>query len=275
MCLNERMLGRRLLLGGALLGTGLCVAISGAGAYPATAPLWGPSGLGIIPTSETVDEGTIEAGLGYESVNPAGGDVRFLPVVSGTYGFDRGEIGAGYLRERVTGGGVTLNSDYFIVHGKYRLLNQPGGAQIAAGAHYLKFDSNTGGGVTSVYLVGSYPFLQQKLFGHAGLLYQRTSSGGFSSNEVRPMVGAEWRANDKVRVVADWLPKKGVSVSAASLAARYEHPKGWGAQIGVGQFRGDDTKIFVSGTYRFNVRPKTKTAAMSQPVNSTKAEVAP
>ena len=257
MCLNKRRVKCRLRLGGALLGTGLCVAANVAGAYPATAPLWGPSGLGIIPTTETVEEGIIEAGLGYETVNPAGAKVRFLPVVSGTYGFERGEVGAGYLRERVSGGGVTLNSDYFIVHGKYRLLEHPNGAQIVAGAHYLKFDSNIGGGVTSVYLAGSYPFLQQKLRGHAGLMYQRTSSGAFSNSEVRPMIGAEWRANEKVRIVADWLPKKGVSSSVVSIAARYEQPRSWSAQIGVGQFRGDDTKIFVSGTYRFEVRRKT------------------
>ena len=197
MCLNKRRVKCRLRLGGALLGTGLCVAANVAGAYPATAPLWGPSGLGIIPTTETVEEGIIEAGLGYETVNPAGAKVRFLPVISGTYGFERGEVGAGYLRERVSGGGVALNSDYFIVHGKYRLLEQPDGAQIVAGAHYLKFDSNVGGGVTSVYLSGSYPFLQQKLRGHAGLMYQRTSSGGFANSEVRPMIGAEWRATEK------------------------------------------------------------------------------
>ena len=245
-----------LSVGAALFAVLLC-SVGPARAYPTSAPQFGPSGLGLMPTTDTVNAKAIEVGLGYEDVDPdAGGSVRFFPTATVAYGFENGEVGAGYLRERVSFGGIDLDFDYFVAHGKYRIWEDKGGrGAIALGAHYLDFN-DTPGNVLSLYATGSYVLWRAKdkrlsLRGHLGVLHQRIDGGpGFEENETRPMVGLELRCKENWTLAADYLPSSGVTVKQMSAVARYDGGR-WGAQIGIGEFRGGDRKIFGSALYRF------------------------
>jgi len=239
-------------------------------AFPVGIPLVGPTGLGTMPTTDTVPANQVEVGLAYERVKPDfGGRVNFLPDATATYGFTRGEVGAAYVRERLSAFGFSLTSNDFTLHGKYRLYeNARNGAAIAAGAHYLHFD-NSQGNVASLYLSGSYPLIAPRearkysLRGHLGAIYQRVDagdSGADSNNEVRPMVGLELLTGSAFSLAADYLPKSGDIGRTMSLAARYQMESGLGAQIGVGRLR-DDNKYFVGVTYRFAGKGKTNETA--------------
>jgi hypothetical protein len=229
------------------------VASSAAHAYPVSAPLAGPSGLGTIPTTDVVPAGAVDIGLDLERVDPNfGGHVNLLPALSATYGIaNRAEIGAVYLREDISAAGVT-NNDY-AVHGKYRLWEKPeSGLAIAAGAHYLHFDAGAGD-VTSLYLTGSKELLRresgQTLRGHLGVLYQRINAIA-DNHELRPFGGLDYQLSPRVTLAADYTPRQGVARSLYSAVARYQNQAGWGAQIGVGRL-GGDTKLFASVVYRF------------------------
>jgi len=65
------------------------------------------------------------------------------------------------------------------------------------------------------------------------------------------MAGLEYRTPQGVGVAADYVPESGGIGRTMSLAARYETPRGVGAQLGVGKL-GNDTKFFGGVTYRFD-----------------------
>ena len=249
---------------GALLNT-----VPVAQAHPVQAPFWGPSGLGSLPTTETVPLDEVEVGLGYEHVDPTGGSVRYLPVVSATYGLKRSELGLAFARERTQGGGLTFRNNYLNVHGKYRLLGSDGGAQAALGVHYLDF-GNVPGHLTTFYLTGSLPVSKKEnLLLHGGVMHNRIHSGA-SSNETRPMVGIEWRASDKLTLAGDYIAKNGQATSVSSLIARYQWSNNLSAQIGTGQFRGNDTRLFIGACYRFDATKERDTLFGKAPKKQTK-----
>ncbi|MDQ3814372.1 MAG: hypothetical protein M3347_10525 [Armatimonadota bacterium] len=245
-------------------------------AYPTSAPLWGPSGLGHIPTTDTVPARSGEVGLGYERIKPDfGGRVHFFPVASGTLGFKRGEVGIGYLRERLSAPGFSASSNFWNVHAKYRAWEHPrSGGAVAVGLHHIDL-GKAGGHVDNIYITGSVPVVRGKgnsissigtngtqgesiipgtgqVRIHLGLLHQRVSNGG-NNNETRPMLGLAWRATPEVTVAADFVPKKDNLQRLISAVARYEAPRGWGAQVGIARLQ-DDNKIFASVVYRFGTR---------------------
>jgi hypothetical protein len=247
----------------AFAGGVLCLMASGmlvgsknpAYAHPVAAPFWGPTGLGSMPTADTVPQDQLELGLNYENVDPTVGDVRFFPVITANYGLSRGEVGVAYARERTTAPGITLKSDYVTAHGKWRFLGDANSAQAAVGAHYLNFHSAPGS-LTSLYLTGSIPLWrragQPLLRGHLGVIHHRIK--GFApDNETRPMVGLEWRPAGNFVLAGDYIPRKGQTASITSIVARYERGA-LSAQIGAGQFRGDDNRLFAGVAYRFDTK---------------------
>jgi hypothetical protein len=242
-------------------------------AHPTSTPLWGPTGLGAIPTTDTVPRRHIEAGLGYENVEPNYGpgvdaSVRFFPALSGTVGLNRAEVGAGYLREKLRVedaffGVFEQTSDAWNVHGKYRLWQSRReysgvpDAALAAGFHYIDFDADAGH-LTTLYLAGSKVLWHSRadehlLRGHAGVLHQRTSA--IDENLTRPFAGVEYRYRNRLVLAADTIPDEKSATRVWSVIARYESPKNWSAQIGYGEFgsvfRDDDHRWFASVAYRF------------------------
>lgn len=244
----SRFAGRAMLWAGAF---GWAI---GANAYPTQSPFWGPTGLGSIPTTDTVPANEFEAGLSYEKISPTGADVRQFPTATATYGLKNGEIGVAYDRERTEFPGLTFKNDYRAAHAKWRLLGKPGGAQAAVGVHYLDF-GDVPGHVTTYYATGSLPLLKGKrgprFIGHLGVMHNRIT-GGAPANETRPMAGLEWRAGHNCVIAGDYIWKKGQASSISSLIARYQWPCGLTAQVGVGQFRGDDNRFLAGVSYRFN-----------------------
>jgi hypothetical protein len=226
-------------------------------AAPTTVPLFGPTGLGSMPTSDTVPAGEIEAGLFYERVKPDDGRVSFFPNLSATYGFGRGEIGGAYLREDNKQFGFADKFNYFTLHGKYRLYdNAQNGASVALGAHYLDFGSDGGsnlGSVSSLYVTGAFPLMRRtdgrNLRGHLGLIGQHVDDGFDSSTRARPMFGLEYGLSRRVSLAADYLPRSGRIEKNATLVVRYQS-ESLGLQGGIGQI-GGDTKYFAGVTYRF------------------------
>jgi len=232
-------------------------------AHPTSTPLWGPTGLGTIPTTDTVAPGQIEAAVGYEDIDPGfGGEVRFFPVLSATYGFKKGEIGAGYLRERNEFFGESQSYDNFNLNGKYRILQsrrERGGvpdAALAAGFHYTDFDDDLGH-LSSFYLTGSKVVFQRNkhlLRGHVGALHQRVSSF-VDDNYTRPFFGGEYRYNNRITLAADYIPEKDPALRTWSFVARYESQNNWSAQVGYGEFgsplKRDDKRLMASVAYRF------------------------
>ena len=229
--------------------------VTSAYATPTTAPLWGPSGLGIIPTTDTIAARQFELGLGYERVKPDDGRVRFFPVLSATIGGERGEVGAVWIRERDNLGGFFDSLRNYTFHAKYRLAQNPRtGSALAVGGHYLKPED---GHVTSFYLVGSHPLSRSPdgkatVRGHLGILHHRSRFGD-STSETRPMAGVEFLPSQGLTLAADYAPQRGDAARLWSVVARYQSPQAWGGQIGVGKI-GDDTKFFVSVTYLFGAR---------------------
>ena len=226
-------------------------------AYPTTAPFWGPSGLGVIPTTDTVAATHVQVGLGYEHVNPKpGGTVNFFPVASATYGFGRGEVGAGYLQEKVHEGAFSLTDNNYSLHAKYRVLDDArSGAAVAVGAHYFK--PGESGHTLALYLTGSVPLARRAdrspiVRGHLGLLVQDVhlaDTGSFQ--QARPTAGLEIFAAPGLTLAGDYVPVMGREPRLWSVLARYQSVSGVGGQIGYGQQQDQDKKVFVSLAYTF------------------------
>ena len=230
-------------------------------ATPVGDPLPGPTGLGAIPTTDTVRPGAIEASLDYERINISGADghVNTLPFANLTYGFGRGEVGASYLRQKTSVEGFGSTTNYYALHGKYRVYASPDGkAAVAVGAHYYDFGSESGfdlGNVASLYATGSYQFRSKtdrpiaRL--NAGILAQRADAGGDTTTYARPFVGIEGFISPEVSLGADYLAKHGDIARATTLSLRYQSQQSpLSAQIGIGKLR-SDTKFFVGVTYAF------------------------
>ncbi len=234
---------------------------SGAHATPAGDPLPGPTGLGVIPTTQTVASGAIEASLGYEYVSLAngGGHADLQPFANLSYGFQGGEIGASYLRQKTATQGFSATDNYYTLHGKYRVYTTPDGlGSVAVGAHLYDFGSNGGsslGNVLSLYATGSYDLRngEERTCArlHAGILGQRSHVPGKNTTYARPFVGAEAIVSPDVSIGADFLARNGDVAKAYTLSARYA-PQGkpLSAQIGIGKLR-NDTKYFVGISYAF------------------------
>ena len=231
-------------------------------ATPVGDPLPGPTGLGAIPTTDTVAPGAFEASLDYERINISGADghVNTLPFANVSYGFAKGEVGASYLRQKTSIEGFDSTTNYYTLHGKYRLYStKDGKGAIAVGAHYYDFGSSQGfdlGNITSLYATGSYQFRGGKTDKpiariDGGLLGQRASGGGNSTTYARPFVGVEGFISPEVSVGADYLTKHGDVAKATTISLRYQGAKTpLSAQIGIGKLR-SDTKFFVGVTYAF------------------------
>lgn len=230
-------------------------------ATPVGDPLPGPTGLGVIPTTNTTTPGAFEASLGYERVNISGADghANILPFANLTYGFAKGEVGASYLRQKTSIEGFDSKTNYYTLHGKTRVYQSPDGkGAVAVGAHYYDFGSDQGfdlGNVFSLYATGSYQFRGKndraiaRLDG--GLLGQRASVAGDSMTYGRPFVGIEGFVSPEISVAADYLAKHGDVAKATTLSLRYQSAKTpLSAQIGFGKLR-SDTKFFLGVTYAF------------------------
>ena len=230
-------------------------------ATPVGDPLPGPSGLGAIPTTQTVAPHQYELSLDYENFDLADSDghARTLPLVNLAAGFKNGEVGASYLRQKTSTDVFSSTDSYFTLHGKYRVFKSSDGrTAIALGAHYYDFGSDTGfdlGNVLSVYATGSYEFRGKaerpiaRLDG--GILGQRARNAGDSKTYARPFVGVEAMVSPSVSIAADYLAKHGDVARATTLSLRYQKPNApLSAQIGVGKLR-SDTKFFVGVTYAF------------------------
>lgn len=228
-------------------------------AMPTGAPLWGTTGTGTLPTTETVPERATEVGLAYENVSPqAGEDVRFFPIGTATHGFKRGEIGLGLLRERINDPflNTTFSTNYSTLHGKYRVYEKPEDRlSVALGTHYLDF-GRVPGSVLSLYAVGSKVLSpttsRLQVIGNVGALYNHIT-GVNKDDNLRPYASLEARRN-ALSLSIDFTPKSGQSVQIYSLAARYQKDR-YGLQLGYGQFRGSDEKLFVGASYRFGGAP--------------------
>ena len=223
-------------------------------------PLPGPSGLGVVPTTQTVAPGRVEASLDFENVDISGasGHAHLEPFANLSLGFQNGEVGASYLRQKTDVAGFSSSSSYFTLHGKYRLYNSPDGrAALAVGAHLYDFGSDAGtdlGNVLSLYATGSYEVRSKdrpvaRL--HLGVLGQRSHVLGDRTSFARPFVGVEALVSPDVSVGADFLAKHGDVAQGYTLSARYQPAnKSLAAQIGIGKLR-NDTKFFVGISYAF------------------------
>jgi len=239
-------------------------------AFPTSAPLEGPTGLGIVPTTDTVGARQFQLGLGYERINTNGGSVRFAPVVTGTAGFRRGEFGLGLHHERASFGAFNQSSRFLAAHAKYRVIdNTRSGAALAVGGHYLDFRG--GGHVSTLYAVGSYPILAARknangadsgaqtgeiniarLRGHLGLMRQMVGLPG-ARDLTRPFAGLDFTPARGVTLAADYLLRDGTAPRQASLVARYETASRIGGQIGLARL-GSDSKVFAGLVYGFGKR---------------------
>ncbi|BCM93838.1 hypothetical protein IAD21_05729 [Abditibacteriota bacterium] len=230
-------------------------------ATPVGDPLPGPSGLGVIPTTQTVAPNQFAASLGSEYVDVSGADghARLLPFANLSYGFNNGEVGASYLNQKTDIEGFSSSNSYFTLHGKYRLYNSPDGkTAFAVGAHYYDFGSDSGtdlGDTLSLYATGSYEFRKNNERSiarfHLGVLGQRVHVSGDSTTFARPFVGVEALLSPDVSIAADYLTKHSDVAQGYTLSVRYQpQNKPLSAQIGVGKLR-SDTKFFVGLTYTF------------------------
>ena len=230
-------------------------------ATPVGDPLPGPSGLGAIPTTQTVAPQQYELSLGYENfdLSDTNGHARTLPFVNLAAGFKNGEVGASYLRQKTSTNVFSSSDSYFTLHGKYRVYNSTDGrTAVAVGAHYYDFGSDAGfdlGNVLSVYATASYEFRGKtdrpiaRLDG--GILGQRARNAGDSATYARPFVGVEAIVSPSVSVAADYLAKHNDVARATTISLRYQKPDApLSAQIGIGRTRSDN-KFFVGVTYAF------------------------
>ena len=236
------------------------ISASAARATPTGNPLPGPSGLGIIPTTQTVAPGAFEGSLNYERVSidedAGGGSARLAPFGNLTYGLKRAEIGVAYAHERTESQGFGFGTDYFALHGKYRLFER-GGAALAVGAHYYDFGKESGfdlGSTSTIYATGTYEFNRESLHPvrlHGGILGQRFKTDGFRQSYGRPFAGLELAVTPELSLAADYLSSDGDAARARTLSLRYQPEKDkLSAQIGVGKLR-SDFKFFAGFTFRF------------------------
>ncbi|MBV9470179.1 MAG: hypothetical protein JO316_02885 [Abitibacteriaceae bacterium] len=250
------------------LRTGLALSILGGGlvwgsvapvqAFPTSVPILGPTGLGFIPTTDTVPAQQGEVSASYEKVNPNVGKVTFAPVLTANYGLRRAELGVAYLHERTEVPGFTIGNHYTTLHAKYLLLESAkSGAALAVGVHHLDF-GGLPGKVNSLYLVGSYPVWRREdrnesVRAHLGVIHHRISGGGAITNATRPMGGIDWAVNQEVTLAADYTPRRGAAVPLWSIVARYQKAStpSWGVELGYGRQNGSDDKFFAGVNYRF------------------------
>ena len=233
---------------------------SSARALPTTNPLPGITGLGVIPTTDTITPGNVETSLGYERVKlrDNDGDVDFLPLASVNYGVKRGEVGATYLREDSDIQGFSERNSYYALQGKIRVYERRN-LGVALGAHYLDFGNQGGadlGNLLSGYATGSVVFPDPKtgeprVRAHGGMLLQRVRGGGSSDTTVRPFAGAEYLFSPNLSLAADYLFEDDPTVRALSLSLRFTPQNSpFGAQIGVGKLS-RDSNIFLGLSYVF------------------------
>lgn len=229
-------------------------------ATPTGNPLPGPSGLGIIPTTQTVAPGVLEGSLLYERVSidqsAGGGKARLAPFGNLTYGLKRAEVGVAYAHERTESQGFAFSTDYFALHGKYRLLERRN-ASLAVGAHYYDFGKEAGfdlGSVSTLYATGTTTFKAQSPHPvrlHGGFLAQRFKGDGFRQSYGRPFAGLELAVTPEVSLAADYLSSDGDAARARTLSLRYQPQKDKvSAQIGVGKLR-SDFKFFAGLSFKF------------------------
>lgn len=239
-------------------------------ALPTANPLPGATGLGVVPTTDSVPSGVPEVSLSYERIklDNGGGDVDLLPVAGVIYGLGRGEVGATYVRERSdlggslggSLGGANFRQSYYALQGKLRVYERNNTA-LAVGAHYYDFGNTSGvdlGNVLSGYVTASYALRQGGGAGarggarlHGGLLVQRVRGEGESDTLLRPFVGAEYALSGDVSLAADYLASDKDAARAFTVGLRYTPQSSpLSAQIGVGQLRGD-TRYLVGVSYRF------------------------
>lgn len=230
-------------------------------ALPTTNPLPGISGLGIIPTTDTVPAGVPEIALGYERVDldEVDGEVDLLPLASVIYGFEKGEVGATYVRESSDIEGFSLRNSYYAVQGKFHVFARQN-AKISLGAHYFDFGKEGGadlGTVLSGYATASVDLRGRSgnagrgARAHGGLLVQRARRGGSGDTLFRPFAGLEYGFTPDVWLAADYLTSDEDAPRAYTLSVRYLPPQSpFSAQIGAGKLR-RDTKFFVGASYRF------------------------
>lgn len=231
-------------------------------ATPVGDPLPGPSGLGVIPTTQTVAPGRVEASLNFENIDISGADgrARTFPFINLSYGVGRGEIGTSFLRQKTSVAGFSSSNSFYTIHGKYRLYNSPDNrAAIAVGAHYYDFGSDAGtnlGNVLSLYATGSYEVRGKTdrpvARFHLGVLGQRSHVPGDTTSFARPFVGVEALVSPDFSIAADYLAKHGDVAQGYTVSARYQpvKNKSLAAQIGIGKVR-NDTKFFAGITYSF------------------------
>ena len=235
-------------------------------ALPTANPLPGVTGLGVVPTTDSVPSGVPEVSLSYERIklDNGGGDVDLLPVAGVIYGLGRGEVGATYVRERSdlggSIGGANFRQSYYALQSKLRVYERRNTA-LAVGAHYYDFGNTSGvdlGNVLSGYVTASYALRQGGGPGarggarlHGGLLVQRVRGEGESDTLLRPFVGAEYVLARDVSLAADYLASDEDAARAFTVGLRYTPQSSpLSAQIGVGQLRGD-TRYLVGVSYRF------------------------
>ena len=182
---------------GLALGVGMLNVAGVAQAFPNGTPLYGISGTGTMPSTETVPSRVLETGLAYEHIEPAfGGRVEFAPLGTLNYGFKNGEIGIGALREDVNApfAGGDSSDTYTTIHAKYRFAQSRDGGAVALGAHYLDF-GDTPGRVLSIYVVGSKtllkPTARHTLTVNGGVLLQNIN-GLESEDNIRPFIRAQY-----------------------------------------------------------------------------------
>lgn len=251
-----------------LLGAACALAAFGvpALALPTTNPLPGPTGLGVIPTTQTAAPQSIETTLAYERISiQGGGNAQFEPFANTTFGFKKGEIGSAYARERTYFGPSipapnTFTVNFFAVHGKYRVYEK-NGAALALGAHYYDFGRTSGfslGNTLSLYATGSYDLPgtgKTRTQLHLGLLGQRLNGGNLvkSDSFLRYFAGVEvFAPHSQLSVAADYLDANKSAARAYSIAVRLQPnaKQRVGGILGAGR-QGPETKYFASLTYRF------------------------
>ena len=221
------------------------------------APLFGPTGLGSVPTAQTVPSGTFELSGAYAWVDADPVNVDLGPKAGVVYGFNRGEIGAGYYREKQDFEGEEFKFDYLTLHGKYRVFESQTADinAVSIGAHYLDY-RDFSGSTLSLYAAAQSTLVRNKdgnerWRGHFGARVQRSDFQEQDETKFRPFFGFEYIANPDWRFATDFAPSRAQFDSTMSLAARYQKPGGnLGGQIGIGRL-GGDPQLFASLTLRF------------------------
>jgi hypothetical protein len=159
------------------------------------------------------------------------------------------------LRERVEDEflGSDRRNTYHTLHAKYRYSENPARRTSGAiGVHYLTF-GDVPGHVTTFYYVASKELLGPRsryaFTAQLGVL-AHTIKGRNPNNATRPFVGGELKLSRSLSLAGDFAPEASQADQVYSVSARFQGPR-LGVQLGYGQFRGDDDKLFIGASYRF------------------------